>query len=44
METNDFFRLDQLDWYQTFVDAEVREIHEDTDPQMRFFEFDDVPF
>jgi hypothetical protein len=43
METQDFFRLDQLQWYQDFVDQEVNAILQDTDPQIEFFEFDDVP-
>jgi hypothetical protein len=44
METQDFFRLDQEQWYSDFVDREVIAIREDTDPQIEFFEFDDVPF
>jgi len=44
METTDFFRLDQLQWYQDFVDLEVNTIREDTNTHREFFEFDDVPF
>lgn len=44
MTTKDFFRMDQLDWFNEFVDAEVSEIREDTDAQIEFFEFDDVPY
>lgn len=44
METQDFFRLEQEQWYQDFVDHEVNAILQDTDPQIEFFEFDDVPF
>ncbi len=44
METDDFFRLDQLQWYTERQDAELREILADTDPHPEFFEFDDVPF
>lgn len=44
METQDFFRLDQEQWFMDFVDQEVSAIREDTDPHREFFEFDDVPF
>ena len=44
MATSDFFRLDQMQWYLDWQDAEVREIREDTDHHREFFEFDDVPF
>lgn len=44
MEMTDFFRLDQEQWYQDFVDAEVYEIVKDTHTHREFFEFDDVPF
>ena len=30
METNEFFRLDQEQWYEEFVDAEVSEIQNST--------------
>ena len=44
MTDREFFQLDQLQWYQDFVDAEVSEICEDTNTHREFFEFDDVPF
>ncbi len=44
METADFFRLDQMEWFRDFVDHEVSEILADTDHHGEFFEFDDVPF
>ena len=44
MTDSEFFQLDQEQWYQDFVDAEVSEICQDTNPQIEFFEFDDVPF
>lgn len=44
MNTNDFFRLEQEQWYTEFVDAEVSEILEDTNQHGEIFEFDDVPF
>ena len=44
MTERDFFRLDQAEWFQEFVDTEVSEILQDTDHQIEFFEFDDVPF
>ena len=44
MADSEFFRLDQETWYTEYVDAEVREIREDTYPHREFFEFDDVPF
>ena len=44
MAHNEFFRLDQEQWYQEFVDAEVSEIRESTNTHGEFFTFDDVPF
>ncbi len=44
METADFFRLDQAEWFRDFVDTEVSEIRGDTNTQIEFFEFDDVPW
>jgi hypothetical protein len=44
MTDNDFFRMDQEQWYCEFVDAEVSEILADTNAHREFFEFDDVPF
>lgn len=41
---NDFFRLDQQQWYAEFVDAELSEMFCDTNPHPQKFEFDDVPF
>ena len=41
---NDFFRMDQYQWYADWVDAEVREILADTNPHHENFEFEDVPF
>ena len=40
---NDFFRLDQQQWFEDFVDCELSEMFDDTqDPQK--FTFDDVPY
>ena len=44
MADNEFFRMDQEQWYQEWVDAEVSQIREDTNTHTEFFEFDDVPF
>lgn len=44
MTDREFFAQTQLEWYQEFVDQEVRGIAEDTNTQAEFFEFDDVPF
>ena len=44
MADNEFFRLDQEQWFSDFVDTEVREIRGDTNPHSEIFEFDDVPF
>lgn len=44
MSDSEFFRQDQEQWYSEFVDAEVSEIRGDTNTQIEFFEFDDVPF
>jgi len=41
---NDFFRLDQQQWYAEFVGAELSEMLSDTNPHPQKFEFDDVPF
>jgi hypothetical protein len=41
---NDFFRLDQCEWFQEFVDHELSKIPQDTNPHPQKFEFDDVPF
>ena len=48
MKTNDFFKLDQEQWFTNFVDTEVSEILHDTNTQCQIddenFQFDDVPF
>lgn len=44
MTDNEFFRLDQEQWYQEWVDTEVSEIREDTNPHTEIFELEDVPF
>ena len=44
MTDNEFFRLDQEAWYAEWVDTEVREIVEDTNPHTENFAFDDIPF
>ena len=44
MTTADFFADFHYDQYQEFVDAELREIFQDTSAHPEFFEFDDVPF
>lgn len=44
MADSEFFRLNQQQWFEDFVDAEVSEIRGDTNTQIEFFEFDDVPF
>lgn len=41
---NDFFKQDQQQWYQEFVDAELREMFDNTNPHTQKFTFDDVPF
>jgi hypothetical protein len=43
MTDREFFQLDQEQWYQDFVDAEVSEIREDNYPHDEIF-FLDVPF
>ena len=44
MADNEFFRLNQEQWYEEFVDTEVSEIRGDTNQHGKIFEFDDVPF
>ena len=44
MADKEFYRLNQEQWFEEFVDAEVREIRSDTNAQIEFFEFDDIPF
>ena len=43
MTDSEFYRLDQEQWFEDFVDAEVREILHDTHTHREIFEFDDVP-
>jgi hypothetical protein len=43
MTDNEFFRLDQEQWYSEFVDAEVSEMMASTIPQEENFLLD-VPF
>jgi hypothetical protein len=43
MTDNEFFRLDQEQWYSEFVDQEVREIVMSTIPHEEIFLLD-VPF
>lgn len=44
MTDTEFFAADQEAWYTEWVDAEVREIREDTNPQFEIFEFEDIPW
>jgi hypothetical protein len=44
MATNEFFTAYQYQPLQEFVDAELREIFQDTSTHAEFFEFDDVPY
>ena len=44
MSDREFYRFDQEQWFEEFVDAEVSEIIGDTNAHIEFFEFDDVPF
>ncbi len=44
MTDREFFAQTQLDWFLEFLDQEVPEIVQDTNTQVEFFEFDDVPF
>jgi hypothetical protein len=41
---NDFFRLDQQQWYQEFVESELSTKVQYTNPHPQKFTFDDVPF
>lgn len=43
MTDREFFQLDQEQWFQDFVDAEVSQIRQDTNPHDEIF-FLDVPF
>lgn len=44
MTTAEFFKADQEQWYEAWVDTEVSEIVSDTNTHREIFEFDDVPF
>ena len=44
MADNEFFRFDQEQWYQEFMDAEVSKIVNDTSVHNEFFDLEDVPF
>ena len=44
MADNEFFRLNQQQWFEEFVDAEVSEILGDVNTHNEIFEFDDVPY
>ena len=41
---NDFFRMDQEQWYGEFAEYELPETFDYTMPHPENFEFDDVPF
>ena len=43
MADNEFFRMDQEQWYSEFVDAEVYEIRQATTAHEEIF-FLDIPF
>jgi hypothetical protein len=40
----DFFQQDQQQWFEEFVDTELSEMFQDTNPHPQKFEFDDIPF
>ena len=44
MADKEFFTQIQNEWFEEFVDQEVREIRQDTNTHGEFFEFDDVPY
>lgn len=44
METNDFFRLDQEQWFLELKDYELPKNLKDTNTPVEKFEFDDIPF
>ena len=44
MTYTEFFRLNQEQWFQEFVETELPENLDDTSAQIEKFEFDDVPF
>lgn len=44
MTLSEFFQQNQMEWFEEWVDAEVREILTDTDTHDEIFEFDPIPF
>jgi hypothetical protein len=44
MTDNDFFKLDQQQWYQEFVESELPEKVCDTNPQPEKFTLEDTHF
>ena len=44
MTDREFYRLDQEQWFQEFVEQELSTKVDDTHTHREFFEFDDVPF
>jgi hypothetical protein len=44
METNDFFRLDQAQWFLELKDYELSKNLQDTNTPVEKFEFDDIHF
>lgn len=44
MADREFFKLDQEQWYEDFVDQEVYEINQDTSHHNKIFDIEDVPF
>lgn len=40
----DFFRADQAQWYQEFVERELSQKVQDTNPQPEKFTLEDIPF
>ena len=44
MTKDDFFRLDQEQWFMEIKEAELPEIPTDTNPQIEKFIFEDIPF
>jgi hypothetical protein len=44
MTDNEFFRLDQLQWYAEYVETQLPKNLVNSYPHTEKFEFDDVPF
>jgi hypothetical protein len=44
MADNQFFKLDQYQWFEDFVDTEVCEILQDINTNPEIFKFEDVKF